>query len=93
MKIYDEKTGCKGVKLSSINDIFWRERRKIFYFIRYKMRKKFVHRHPFISSREVVSKQVSVIVLKIFSDYLSKNFNNNNYYSLSLFYLLEYISF
>ena len=93
MKLSDGKTGCKGEKLFRITDIFLRDIREIYYFIRYKMRKKIVHRHPFISSREVVSKQVSVIVLKIFSDYLSKNFNNNNYYSSSMFYLLEYISF
>jgi hypothetical protein len=40
-----------------------------------------VHRHPFISSREVMSKQVNVIVAKIFPEFLSKNFNNNHYYT------------
>lgn len=85
MKLYDRKEGCKKIEEIFVNVSFERNTRKSIKLTYTKIAKKFLHRHPFISSREVMSKQVNVIVVKIFPEFLSKNFYNNHYYTSRLF--------
>jgi len=85
MKLCDRKEGCKNIEEIFGNLSFERNTRKSIKLTYIEISKKFLHRHPFISSREVMSKQVNVIVVKIFPEFLSKNFYNNHYYTSRLF--------